>query len=186
MAAPDPFDPASLRLSQDFAQSLGIKKVITNVPVRRPDKQTFVRVHPSVDMRIETAIVELKEEGEHYLIAPTMAAELSGEIVPKLLLTAITRQGSIFLWPIRLPDATGRLDEWSRSAAEVAKIAETRWTRVVSNRDVGAYEALIATSEIEDPKWPELAMNEILRLAFRERFVDRPDHPLISRLRGRR
>ena len=33
---PDPFDPARLRLSQEFAASLGIKKALLTVPVRKP------------------------------------------------------------------------------------------------------------------------------------------------------
>ena len=32
----DPFDPASLRLSQDFAANAGVKKAILTIPVRKP------------------------------------------------------------------------------------------------------------------------------------------------------
>src|SRR5262245_56173499 len=42
-AAPDPFDPGSLRLSQSFAACLGVKKALVTVPVRKPDKAWFVR-----------------------------------------------------------------------------------------------------------------------------------------------
>jgi hypothetical protein len=34
--APDPFDPAHLALGQDFAEALGVKKLTTHVPVRKP------------------------------------------------------------------------------------------------------------------------------------------------------
>src|SRR5262245_28394028 len=47
--APDPFDPVALRLSQDFTAGLGVKKALLTVPVRKPDKSWFVRVHPSED-----------------------------------------------------------------------------------------------------------------------------------------
>ncbi len=40
------FDPASLRLSQNFHESLGVKKALITVPVRKPGKQDFIRVHP--------------------------------------------------------------------------------------------------------------------------------------------
>jgi retron-type reverse transcriptase len=46
---PDPFDPASLRLSQDFPASMGVKKALLAVPVRKPDKAWFVRTHPDRD-----------------------------------------------------------------------------------------------------------------------------------------
>ena len=43
---PDPFDPAALRLDQSFADTVGVKKHVTTVPVRKPNRQDFVRVHP--------------------------------------------------------------------------------------------------------------------------------------------
>src|SRR5262249_29523335 len=73
---PDPFDPASLRLSQDYAADLGVKKALLTVPVRKPDKSWFVRVHPAEDYRLTTAVIELKEERETYLVAQTLWPEL--------------------------------------------------------------------------------------------------------------
>src|SRR5262245_52740204 len=67
-AAPDPFDPASLRLSQDYAANIGVKKALLSVPVRKPDKSWFVRVHPSKDYRLPTPVIELKEDRETYLV----------------------------------------------------------------------------------------------------------------------
>jgi hypothetical protein len=43
----DPFDPARLRLSQAFGEQAGVKKVLTTVPVRKPDRQSFIRTHPA-------------------------------------------------------------------------------------------------------------------------------------------
>src|SRR5436305_101953 len=42
----DPFDLDSLRLSQDFASAVGVKQLITTVPVRKPSKEWFVRTYP--------------------------------------------------------------------------------------------------------------------------------------------
>jgi len=61
-AAPDPFDANRLRLSQDFAASVGVKKALLTVPVRKPAKEWFVQVHPDESYRIQTAVVELKED----------------------------------------------------------------------------------------------------------------------------
>jgi hypothetical protein len=182
MNAPDPFDLESLRLPSNYAAELGVRKVLTTVPVRRPDRQWFVRVHP--ELRIETAVLELKEDGDTYLISPAMRAELPGEIVAKALLLAVNRQGSVFFWPIRLPDETGRLDEWNRSAAEAAKLAQSQWIRLAANRSLGAYETYVATGDLPEPEWPEKPLQELVRLAFRDKFVDSPDHPIVARLRG--
>jgi hypothetical protein len=69
-AGPDPFDPAALRLSQGFAANIGVKKALLSVPVRKPDKSWFVRVHPDQNYRLQTAVIELKEDrgGETYLV----------------------------------------------------------------------------------------------------------------------
>src|SRR5262245_30496713 len=70
-AGPDPFDPASLRLPQGFTAAAGVKKALLAVPIRKPDKSWFVRVHPDETYRLQTLVVELKEErgGETYLVA---------------------------------------------------------------------------------------------------------------------
>jgi hypothetical protein len=51
----DPFDPEALRMSQDFGVELGVQKVLLTVPVRKPDKAWFVRVHPAKEYELTTA-----------------------------------------------------------------------------------------------------------------------------------
>jgi hypothetical protein len=60
----------------------------------------------------------------------------------------------------------------------------TRWTRVNSNRDLGAYEHRVASGDVSEPIWPKLTLQEILKVAFREQMVNSLDHPLIKRLNG--
>ncbi len=182
----DPFNVEGLRLSQDFASSIGVKKLLTTVPVRKPDSQAFVRVHPDEAYRLETAVLELKEEREIYLVDKRLWPELPGEIIPKVLFTTITRQGVVFLWPIRLPGEDGRIDDWNRSALEAAHKAMGSWIRVVSNRSLGGYELLQAVGDIPDPSWPEHSFQELLRVAFKGRFVRDLEHPALLRLRGMR
>ena len=90
------FDLERLRLSQDFPSQVGVKKALLTVPVRKPDRQWFIRVHPDLDWRLETAVLELKEERETYIVDPDMWPELPGELVPKVLFTAINRAISEF------------------------------------------------------------------------------------------
>ena len=47
-----------------------------------------------------------------------------------------------------------------------------------------AYELFEATGNFPEPEWPEVEFSEILRVAFRERYIDSIDHPLVKRLRG--
>jgi hypothetical protein len=185
-APPNPFDPAALRLSQDYAAGLGVKKELLTVPVRKPDKAWFVRVHPEAAYRLETAVLELKEERETYLVAQPLWAELAGEptFSPRLLATAVNRQGVLFLWPVRLPGLDGKLDAWSASALEAVELARTRWVRVSANLSLGAYDVHTATGNLPEPKWTEKPLAELLAVAFKGRLIDSLDHPVLRKLRG--
>jgi hypothetical protein len=96
-AANDPFDLSKLRLSQDFVETAGVKKLLTTVPVRKPHSQEFIRVHSSPEYRAALAAIELKNDREWYLLTPDIARELPGEFVSVMLFTTINRQGVIFL-----------------------------------------------------------------------------------------
>ena len=124
---PDPFDLASLRLEQSFAEKAGVKKLVTTVPVRRPNRQDFSRVHPDESYRLTpAAIIDIKEDREVYLVMPNMAKELPGEFAAATLFTAITRQAVLFIWPVKLPGLDGKYNPWHQSAAEAAERARTR------------------------------------------------------------
>jgi hypothetical protein len=181
----DPFsDLSRLMLPQNYAESVGVKKLLKTVPVRKPSPQDFVRTHP--DHRLPAALIELKDDREVYFVAPAMIAELEGEFFPAVLDLTINRQGTVFLWPVRLPGPDGKHLEWHRSAGEAAELAKTGWLRIKANMNLGAYEMFVAENEnIPDPVWPEQSFEEILRTAFRDRFIDSLDHPVVKRLRGR-
>jgi hypothetical protein len=113
-----------------------------------------------------------------------MAADLASELAIATLFLTINRQGVVHLWPVKLPGHDGKHNEWHRSAAEAADVAMKRWVRVTANMSLGAYEVFIAEANIPNPTWPDLTLSEILKIAFRDRIVDRPDHPLVKQLRG--
>jgi hypothetical protein len=185
-AAPDPFDPGALRLSPDTTDNLGVKKVLLTVPVRKPDKSWFVRVHPDPDYRLQTAVIELKEDRELYLVAPALRQELAAEATFKLkmLATAINRQGVPFLWEVNLPRSDGRKDEWARTALAAVEQATHAWVRVTANLSSGGYELLRATGPLPEPEWPELLFRDLLQIAFKDRYIDTLDHPVLRQLRG--
>jgi len=181
----DTFDPTRLRLSQDFQSMVDVRKALVTVPVRRPDRQWFVRTHPEEGWRLETAVLEVKEERATFLVDRLLWPELPGEITPKVLFTAINRTGVVFLWPVRLPSPDGRIDEWSRSALEAAQLGMKRWVRVAANMSLGAYDIFEAAANLPEPVWPEeVGFKKVIEVAFRDRFIRSLDHPVIRRLRG--
>ncbi len=137
-AQDDPFaDLDTLRISQDFLQSSGVEKLLLKVPVRKPNRQEFFRIKPGEDYRLDTVMVELSEDREWYLPAPAAREAVLEEAKPVRLFTGITRQGVVFLWPARLPDADGRVNHWHSSALEAAELAETSWVRMAASRPAG-------------------------------------------------
>ena len=182
--APDPFDPASLRLSQDFASGIGVKKVLTTIPCRKPNRHEFVRVRPEEAWRLETGVFEDKINRDMYLVQPSLWGELLGEVTPVCLFSSITKQGDLFLWPCKLPGADGRSNSWNESALEAARLAETRWVRMCANMAAGMYDVFEAQGELAEPEWPELTFPEVLKLCFKDRFIQDIDHPAIKALRG--
>jgi hypothetical protein len=182
----DPFDLDSLRLSQDFASVVGVKKLITTVPVRKPSKEWYVRTHANPEYRLPTAVLELKDgDREIYLVAPNLRPELASEptVSPRELVTAINRQGVLFLWPIRLPGPDGKIDDWNRSALEAADKGRSEWVRVKANTSLGAYE-IDASSSGGEPTWPDIEFLEIIKIAFRDKVIADWSHPVLRRLRG--
>jgi hypothetical protein len=183
---PDPFDPASLRLRGDLTAAMGVKKALISVPVRKPDRTWFVRVHPDEAFSIQTAVIELKEERETYLVARDLWPAPAGEAAfgSRVLFTAITRQGVVFLWPVRLPGPDGKQDEWSRTALDAAQLAKTRWVRVTANMALGAYDVWEGGADLSEPEWPVTPFSDLLRVAFGRWYINAPDHPVLRRLRG--
>jgi hypothetical protein len=99
----DPFaDLSKLRLDQSFVELAGVTKLLTTVPVRKPLAQDFVRVHPDAAFRMPCAIIELKDDREHYLVTANIVAAVATEVVMKTVYTAINRQSTVFLWPAEI------------------------------------------------------------------------------------
>jgi hypothetical protein len=182
-ATPDPFDPANLRLPQDFGDT-GVRKMLTTVPVRKPGRHDWIRVRPESNYRLQTCLIQFGDDRDFYLVPPASTAFMAGEFHVFMIYTAINRQGVVFLWPVRLPDSDGRQIEWHRSAHEAAAKATEQWIRLASNRSLGAYEILIAQGQIPEPVWPDHSLRDLLKIAFSDRIIDKPDHEVIRQLRG--
>src|ERR1700686_406887 len=85
-------DLNKLRLSVSSTVLGGSAEILSKVPVRKPQKQEFVRVHPDESMMLATAVYEDKQDREFYFVAPSMMPAMLGETTPVILVTAINRQ----------------------------------------------------------------------------------------------
>jgi hypothetical protein len=182
--APNPFDPERLRISLDHTEGVGVKKIINTIPVRKPDKQDYIRVHTDQSYRLQVAVIDLRADRETFLVLPEIARDIPGEYAMVTIFTCITRAGIVFLWPVRSPSSDSRKSDWGRSEAEAAEMAMRRWVRVKANMNLGAYEVFEASGTIPDPEWPDLTLSQMLTIAFKGRLVDSYSHPVLKRLRG--
>src|SRR5262245_51370792 len=180
-----PLDLDQYRLAQNFADVAGVKKVLVRLPVRKPDRQWFVRTHPDREYRMSVGLLELKEDREYYLVHELALPGCMTEVQPCVLYTAISRTGVLFVWPCRLPNKDGRDSLWWASGRDAAMRAMTTWVSVRANTDVGAYELFEATADIPEPEWPDYSFAALLGLAFKDRISRDPDHPVLLKLQGR-
>jgi hypothetical protein len=181
----DPFDPEQLRTAA--MADIEIEKVLTSVPVRKPDRREFVRVHPDPAYTLDTLLLERRNgiDQENYLVMPAIQHLVLPELRRVRLFTAITRRGVLFLWPIKLPlEDADRMRRVSETALLAAEQAKTLWVRVPWNHDLGGYELHRAKGDLGEPQWPDKSYRDLLEIAFRHNVIDRPDHPVIRELEG--
>ena len=181
----NPFDPTHLRLRQDFSTMAGVKKLILSIPVQKPNRQEFIRVHPDERMSLTTMILEFSENRgtAYYLVAPELWDELDGELQPKTLLVTINRHRDLSIWPSPVPQE-GPTSLWTESAMMGAEKAKRCWVRVASNMRLKGYDVYEAPALAEEPEWHDMTLQEILRIAFRDKYIKDLSHPVIRRLKG--
>jgi hypothetical protein len=186
--AKPPIDWDAITYPQDFDNLLHAKKILTHAPLRKPLKHEWVRTHRTWNQP-PTAVLRLQgdRKDDLYLltrdIVPAFPPDL---IVGMTFVPTITLQGSVALWPLRMPSATGRPDIWARTALDIAQVARERWVQLHSDPRIGAYTFRELTDITDDPVWPDLPWPALRELAFRDHVIDTLDHPVLQMvLRGR-
>jgi hypothetical protein len=182
----DPWDPAFLGLSQDFAAAAKVKRKWDVIKVEKPTKSRVFRVHPSFAMT--TVLLDDKDNNDVYMVHPDMRDFLEDEALCAkfALLACVSRPGTPFIWPIRLADPSGKWNIWHQTAWQIAQNARVRWTRMYASRDAGLYIADYDQKPLDQqrvPAWPDLSFRDWLELAFKGFTIDSPDHPVLKGLR---
>ena len=179
------FDIASLRIPSNFGASLGVKKILNLVPVGKPINSQFFRTNPSVDMQFNAMILAPKGTQETYLVSQHVAEHLPELIKPVTIILIIDRQGNLRLVPVPYPGPDGQRNPWHQSLLEALTLAKTDWLRISANMQNGGYDVYQARATLPSPEWPEHAMDEIIKIAFRGRIINDLDHPVVQGLFGK-
>ena len=134
-------------------------------------------MHPDADMQLATGVFVDREEREVYFVAPELRAELAGELKPVLLVTAISRQGVVFLWPVPLPDEGGRRNAWAETAREACELAKTMGA-AGGGHVAGGLSVYQAEGQLSAPVWPESRCLNCSSWASRIALLTVPSIPL--------
>jgi len=178
-------DLKSLRLPANYGATLGVKKLLTQVPVGRPKKPQFFRAHAADQMTFPAMLLEQKESRENYLVTPDVAQEISELVRPVQLYAAIDRQNNVFLIPVPLPGEDGTRNPWHESLAQAVEHAKRKWLRITANMNVGGYDVFEAEGPLPEPEWPAHDIDALIEVAFRGRIITDLDHPTVQTLLGR-
>ena len=178
-------DLKALRLPPNYGATFGVKKLLTNVPVGKPQKQQFFRTHASAEMAFPAMILENKEARESYLVVPEVAQEISELVRPVQLHVAIDRQDNPFLIPVQLPGESGSRNPWHESLAQAIEHSKLKWIRISANMSRGNYDVYQAQAPLPDPEWPETTIDALLQVAFRGKIITSLDHAIVQTLLGR-
>jgi hypothetical protein len=173
-----------LRLSQDFENMTDVTKLVTSVSVGRPNKQTFFRIHP--EWQAVYPVFEKKQDfkSEFFIVDTKAVPELASEVTPRLIVPLITRDGSLYVWPLRIGTPEKEVDLAARSAYAAMQKAKSSWVRL--NWKGREFECFVAKGELPEPEWPGITFDEMLNLAFAGQVIDNANHQVVKALNGER
>jgi hypothetical protein len=165
---------------------------LTRISTNKPKKDVYIRVHPDYFQDLISVIDKSGMESTTYVMAGEVVQQALGEEAIESMLQNrryflyVTQGGSYGLWGITLPmDDEGReLNSWTESALRVINQAQGKWLRHYAKRGDGSYRVIPATKDLGDPKWPSESWEEILELAFKDKFIEDINHPYFEKLRG--
>jgi len=175
----------ALRLPANYGAALGVEKQLTIVPVGKPKKSTFFRVHPDEAMTLSTFILESKDTRETYIVEPAAAQVISELVRPMMLHVAIDRQNNVSLIPVQLPGEDGVRNPWHESLFQAVLRSQTKWIRIAANMPIGGYDVYEATGALPEPDWPAHSMDKLIDVAFRGKIIRNHDHPVVQTLLGK-
>lgn len=179
------FDPKLYRQAQNVHledSAAMMRKMQTVIPVRKPSKKQFVFVHPEADYRaVNMPTIQDEATGEIYLLAANLEfpADIENKVDFLNLATAITTDGSIFLWYYK-----NSTNSWSDSARIAIREASHRWVRVIPDKSSNGYILESPMVSPPAPAWPVLSFTKMLETAFGTHYIDSLNHPLVKKLRG--
>ncbi|HLG85503.1 MAG TPA: hypothetical protein VKY22_31260 [Bradyrhizobium sp.] len=179
-------DLDALKLSPEEA-GYSATEVLMRVPVRKPLKHEYFRVKQGQDNCFTTVLYEDKETREYYFVAPAVIPHLRAvtDLSIATLVQFATKQKVFGIFPLKIATDATAPTGWHNTAMAAAELAKTKWVRMQADMALGAYRVFQAEGQLSEPEWPDMSLNEMLDIAFKDRVIASDDHPVFNKLRGR-
>jgi hypothetical protein len=155
------------------------------VVVDKPKKTWFVFVH--LEWRIEVFLLLPDDSGRQYthLLAPKVAA-LFPEICRRArLIPYADRENGLYLWPILLEGADGKLNGYSQSALDRVAQGAGQWARYDTDLARQRYRIYYAHKQSAAPEWPAEGLPRLVKGAFRGNIITSADAEILHQRMGR-
>ena len=169
---------ANLVKREDSSQPV-VNSVAGFIYVEKPRKEAFFRVHPNSDYHFDVLICEDQYNPTH-LVNPSLQTSLNHFVKRKTLVTVITRNGEVKLFPIR----SGANDKWAESTKKAIELGVSDWVQLIPLRYKATYKVRVAKGSLPEPEWPNLSPEEIFTAAFEGFVINDLKHPLARKLLG--
>ena len=155
--------------SQDFDELAPTKVLFTHIPTKRPPKTAYIRAHPKRQVILPLFTFGRESDKELFLIEPdVLGAVLEQEedaVKRYRLVQAVTKQNTLYLWPIAVPDEL-RPNMWHVTANALADKAIHQWIRIQTSPELG-YWGREPRADLPDPKWPDVSFEHLSCLLLR-------------------
>jgi hypothetical protein len=170
------------------ASTITLSEPVTQIPVMFPDKKTFFRIHPTIELP-EVYIVDWPAEKKTFLVSDEASKwELVAEHCERVsLFLGMTLSGTHFLTFVKLKDKeTGEWNSYNRTKMDLVKLAREKWVRPRTDKTAKIYLAKVAEGEIIEPAWdPSLTLEYCINMAFDGAMIETQDHPFIQAMKGK-
>ena len=169
-------------------EKMAVEDVVMDIRFSKPVTRQYFRTRPG-ELGVSSHIYAFIEDSYDnartiYLVARDVFEQYRSECFLANLVTCINRQGSLFLWPLRI-DKGKRVNSWNRSAREAAIMAEKYWMAKRPNQPgVNFYNFKRALGNLDEPKWPDKKFEEIIEIAIRNYFINDSNHPVMQAILG--
>ena len=182
-ALPDNLD--ELSLPQDFCGGK-TKEIPTTHEIRKPKKQEWIQVSGVWQKQNVPVMTTVEDFGKIYVVSPKLitGGDLEpGEYYVANIVAVVTTGHNVFFWPVAVSNDSSD-SQWVRSANIAAAHAVGSWVRVLADQTAGKYRVRSPECELPAPAWPETSLEDLYRIALRDRYIGTREHAVIANLRG--